>query len=83
MKVYSATGRRKTAVARVRLIAPGSGKFVINKKEVMNYFDNEINRREALKPITVTDHTDQFEISLILLLLYMVEENRDKWVPSV
>lgn len=62
MKAYSATGRRKTAVARVRLVAPGSGKFVINKKEVMSYFDNEINRREALKPITVTDNTDQFDV---------------------
>lgn len=62
MKAYSATGRRKNAVARVRLISPGSGNFVVNKIPVMEYFDNELNRREALKPLAVTDLQGQFDV---------------------
>ena len=34
---YSATGRRKSSVARVRLV-PGEGKIVINGRELTNYF---------------------------------------------
>ena len=62
MKAYSATGRRKNAVARVRLISPGSGKFVVNNKPVMEYFDTEISRREALSPLTLTDNAGQFDV---------------------
>ncbi len=34
---YSAVGRRKEAVARVRLV-PGDGKIVVNKRDIDNYF---------------------------------------------
>jgi small subunit ribosomal protein S9 len=64
MKAYSATGRRKNAVARVRLISPGSGKFTINDKPVMEYFDTEISRREALSPLTVTNQAGQFDVQV-------------------
>lgn len=38
--VYSATGRRKSSVARVRLV-PGEGKVVINGREMNDYFGLE------------------------------------------
>lgn len=44
------TGRRKTSVARVR-IRPGSGKIVINKKEIEAYFPNEQDRRALIQPL--------------------------------
>lgn len=62
MKAYSATGRRKNAVARVRLVTPGSGKFEVNKIPATEYFENELNRREALQPLAVTDLAGQFDI---------------------
>ena len=37
---YSATGRRKTSVARVRLV-PGEGKITINKRDIDDYFGLE------------------------------------------
>ena len=47
--VYIGTGRRKKAVARVRLV-PGTGKITINKKDLEDYFPLEILRREVKRP---------------------------------
>ena len=48
------TGRRKTAVARVR-IKEGTGKFLINKLEVVNYFTEETQRSDAQAPLKITE----------------------------
>ena len=48
------TGRRKAAVARVR-IKPGEGKFIINKKEVNDFFRLDVDRNAVRKPLDVTD----------------------------
>jgi len=66
MKAYAATGRRKNAVARVRLLSPGNGEFIVNKKPVMEYFDTEISRREALMPMTITETQNQFDIHVLV-----------------
>ena len=47
------TGRRKSSVARVR-IREGSGKGVINQRDVEEYFKNEQDRRELLGPLQAT-----------------------------
>lgn len=47
------TGRRKASVARVR-IKPGSGKYVINKREVDTYFTRVVDRSDAVAPLEVT-----------------------------
>ena len=39
MEQYWGTGRRKNAVARVRLVPGGSGQFLVNKKPIEKYFD--------------------------------------------
>jgi small subunit ribosomal protein S9 len=44
------TGRRKTAVARVR-IRPGTGKFIVNKREATAYFTHERDRQAILGPL--------------------------------
>jgi len=46
-------GRRKTAIARVKLI-DGSGKVTINNKELEKYFPIEILREEILRPFEAT-----------------------------
>ena len=43
---YQGTGRRKSSVARVRLI-PGTGKITVNKKDLEEYFGMEIVKREV------------------------------------
>jgi len=50
---YLGTGRRKTAVARVRL-ASGNGKITVNDRPFENYFPLETQRATAVQPLTVT-----------------------------
>jgi small subunit ribosomal protein S9 len=57
------TGRRKTAVARVRL-ATGTGKIVINGRAFQNYFPTETMRGVAVQPLTVTGNTDKFDAQI-------------------
>ena len=57
---FLGTGRRKTAVARVRM-AVGSGKITINKRPFENYFNTEILRGMVTKPFTVTQMTNKFD----------------------
>jgi len=58
---FLGTGRRKTAVARVRL-ATGSGKITINNRPFENYFPIENLRMQALQPLTVTETTARFDV---------------------
>ncbi|MFH1772068.1 MAG: 30S ribosomal protein S9 [Candidatus Omnitrophota bacterium] len=50
-----ATGRRKDAVARVRLVNPGSGKIVVNKKDFSQYFNTTGQRTQVKRPLIVTE----------------------------
>jgi len=55
------TGRRKTAIARVR-IKPGSGNIVINKRELTEYFPSEEYRRRVRAPLELTKTSDRFDV---------------------
>jgi small subunit ribosomal protein S9 len=55
------TGRRKSAVARVR-IKPGSGKLLINKKEFKDYFTGDKNRKAVVSPLKAVDAEKSFDI---------------------
>jgi small subunit ribosomal protein S9 len=57
------TGRRKTAVARVRL-ASGTGKIVINGRSFENYFPVESQRFVAAQPLTATGLTDKYDAQI-------------------
>ena len=54
------TGRRKSAVARVRLI-PGTGTIVINERTLEDYFPRPTSRMRILEPFEVTETTGQFD----------------------
>jgi small subunit ribosomal protein S9 len=58
---YLGTGRRKTAVARVRLLA-GSGKFVVNGRPIENYFLTDTLRMWATRPLVVTETAARFDV---------------------
>lgn len=59
--VYLGTGRRKNAIARVRLV-PGKGNFIVNKKAALEYLGREALVNYALLPLKVTDNLDQFDV---------------------
>jgi small subunit ribosomal protein S9 len=50
---YSGTGRRKTAIARVRLL-PGEGEIVVNGRSLDEHFGNAVNEAEVRMPFRVT-----------------------------
>jgi len=57
---YLGTGRRKTAIARVRL-ATGSGKITVNGRAFDSYFPLETLRGVASQPLTVTGTVDKLD----------------------
>lgn len=63
MKANSATGRRKTSVAQVRLL-PGKGKITINKRSFEDYFPVDINRITVMKPFEVTNNVGRFDVEV-------------------
>jgi len=60
-ETISATGRRKNAVARVR-IAPGSGNISINGKDLSSYFMNPSLEQEVIAPFRVTETEGKFDL---------------------
>ena len=58
---YTATGRRKVARARVRLL-PGKGKVVVNKRPFENYFTREVHRIVIRQPLETAKVTERFDI---------------------
>jgi small subunit ribosomal protein S9 len=58
---YQGTGRRKTSVARVRLL-PGTGKFTVNGRTVEEFFNFETLRREVQRPLGLTNTTGKYDV---------------------
>ena len=59
--VYQATGRRKSSVARVRLV-PGTGKFEVNGRNFVEYIPSAAVRLDVLQPITITGVGTQYDV---------------------
>ncbi len=57
------TGRRKTAVARVRLVE-GSGKITINGRTVEEYFTEPKDRRAVYGPLELTDLRNRLDVTI-------------------
>ncbi len=55
------TGRRKKAVARVRLVA-GKGAIIVNKRELDEYFGLETLKTIVRQPLTLTETAGKFDI---------------------
>ncbi|MFO7154487.1 MAG: 30S ribosomal protein S9 [Caldicoprobacter oshimai] len=58
---YYGTGRRKTSVARVRLI-PGEGKIIINDRDINDYFGMEPLRIMVRQPLELTGTLGKFDV---------------------
>jgi small subunit ribosomal protein S9 len=59
---YQATGRRKTAVARVRLTPNGVGKVFVNGKEFSKYFTVESMRKYIEQPLKISENEGGVDI---------------------
>jgi small subunit ribosomal protein S9 len=59
---YAATGRRKSAVARVNL-NPGDGKVTVNRRTLDDYFGRPTSRMVVNQPFEVTGTAGQFDVS--------------------
>jgi len=60
-KQYPATGRRKSSVARVRLLQ-GKGDITVNGKTLDDYFGMELLKQEVKSPFAVTDTDGKFDV---------------------
>ena len=60
---YYGTGRRKTAVARVRLL-PGEGEIVVNGRSLTEHFGNAINETDVRMPFRVTGNEGKFNVMI-------------------
>ncbi len=59
---YLGTGRRKTAIARVRLIPGGEGTITINGRSFEDYFPVDTMRMIVEQPLVLTSTSDKFDI---------------------
>ncbi len=60
---FSATGKRKSAIARIKLHENGSGKVRVNEQELKEYFSG-IQPEKVLSPLVMTNHTGTFDITI-------------------
>ena len=60
--VYQGTGRRKSSIARVRLLEGGSGKITVNGEDLNDYFGTEILKVIVNQPFSVTNTTGKYDV---------------------
>ena len=58
---YYGTGRRKSSVARVRLV-PGTGKITVNKRDLNDYFGRQTLELIIKQPLELTGTTEQYDV---------------------
>ncbi len=56
------TGRRKTSVARVKVIPNGTGKITINKRDIVDYFPLETLRQIVKQPLVLTSMEEKVDV---------------------
>jgi len=62
---YCGTGRRKSSVARVRLV-PGKGNITVNKKPLDEYFGMELLKREVRRPFEIAGCAGKYDVIAIV-----------------
>jgi small subunit ribosomal protein S9 len=58
----TATGRRKEAIARVR-VKPGTGIWVVNGRPLDQYFPNKLHQQVVKEPFVLTDMVDRYDVT--------------------
>ena len=73
---YAGTGRRKDAVARVRLV-PGDGKITVNNKDVADYIPLPILVKDLKQPLTLTETEGQYDVLVNVIARALLEVDPD------
>lgn len=60
---YYGTGRRKSSVARVRLV-PGNGNVIINGKDMTEYFGKKTLEMIVMQPLELTETVSRFDVKV-------------------
>ncbi len=63
--LIQSTGRRKRAIARVR-IRPGTGKITVNRRDIGEYFPSETQRMFITEPLRLTNTADVYDVDATL-----------------
>jgi small subunit ribosomal protein S9 len=63
---YQAIGRRKSSIARVRLV-PGTGKFEVNGRNFAEYIPSAAIRLDVLQPLNLTEVNNQYDVIVNVL----------------
>ena len=58
---FKGLGRRKSSVAKVKLV-PGNGKISINNKEPSNYFPNDLVIQDMMQPLEITNTAKSYDV---------------------
>lgn len=61
--MYSATGKRKTSVARV-MLTPGAGRVIVNGRELDDFFGRKVLQTVAVMPLEATRNTGKFDVKV-------------------
>ena len=59
---FTGTGRRKASIARVKLVAPGTGKVMINGRDVREFMPYETNVMDLMQPLVITNNEKTFDV---------------------
>lgn len=63
-KYVQSIGRRKTAIAQVRLIPGGTGKVTVNSRDIADYFKTDAQRTTAVAPLKLTGKTETLDVTV-------------------
>lgn len=61
-RIFLGTGRRKSSVARVRLV-PGSGKITVNGRDVNEYMQSDVLVMDLKQPLELTNNLETFDVN--------------------
>ncbi|MGH3656775.1 MAG: 30S ribosomal protein S9 [Micromonosporaceae bacterium] len=60
-KAVQTVGRRKEAIARVRLL-PGSGNFKLNGRDIIDYFPSKVHQQVVKEPLVALEKVETFDV---------------------
>ena len=75
------TGRRKTAVAQVRLV-PGGGAIIINGRPYDQYFSEQVNQQLVMKPLVTVQSQDKYNVTIKEIKSWNSLNGGDRIYPS-
>jgi len=65
-RYWMGIGRRKSAVASVRITPGSEGKYVVNSKEIGSYFSVNEHRQQAIAPLSILEEKKSLDVSVVV-----------------